>query len=133
MENKKSNRKLVIGILLLILGVILFAQNFNLIDVAISQYIFHWQSIFIIIGIFVIAGKPRRMTGYILAMIGIVFWIPALLNVDTHLIIWPAILIGIGTLTLFKGWFRHRHPEHVHAFAHCKNKMNEIRIERCEH
>jgi len=133
MENNKSNKRVVAGIMLLIFGAILFAQNFGLIDIAITEYIFHWQSILIFIGIFVIAGKPRRLTGYILTMIGVIFWVPEFFNVEAQQIIWPAMLIGVGTLVLFKGWFYHKHPEMKHAFAHCKDFKHEMKINRREH
>jgi hypothetical protein len=133
MENNKSNKRVVAGIMLLIFGAILFAQNFGLIDIAITEYIFHWQSILIFIGIFVIAGKPRRLTGYILTMIGVIFWVPEFFNVEAQQIIWPAMLIGVGTLVLFKGWFYHKHPEMKHAFAHCKDFKHEMKFNRREH
>ncbi len=133
MENNKSNKRVVAGIMLLIFGAILFAQNFGLIDIAITEYIFHWQSILIFIGIFVIAGKPRRLTGYILTMIGVIFWIPEFFNVEAQQIIWPALLIGVGTLVLFKGWFHHKHPEMKHAFAHCKDFKHEMKFNCREH
>ena len=133
MENNKSNKRVVAGIMLLIFGAILFAQNFGLIDIAITEYIFHWQSILIFIGIFVIAGKPRRLTGYILTMIGVIFWIPEFFNVEAQQIIWPALLIGVGTLVLFKGWFHHKHPEMKHAFAHCKDFNHEMKFNCREH
>jgi len=133
MENNKSNKRLVAGIILLIFGAILFAQNFGLIDIAITEYIFHWQSILIFIGIFVIAGRPKRLTGYVLTMIGILFWMPALFNVSIHLIFWPVMLIGVGILVLFKGWLHHKHPEMKHAFAHCKDFKREMKINSREH
>jgi len=133
MENKKSNNKVIIGILLLIFGAVLLAQNFNIIDIAISQYIFQWQSILIFIGIFAIARKPRRFTGYVLIVLGTIFWMPELLSVDSHLIIWPAMLIGAGSLVLFKGFFKSTHNNRQHAFSHCVGEDCEIKITPREH
>jgi len=138
MEQTKSNRKIIIGIILFILGAILFAQNLGLINIAITGYIFKWQSILIFIGIFAIAGRPKRKLGYILTMIGIVFWLPVLFNIEAHLIIWPALLIGIGVFTLFRSRFEHGCSSHrqnhmAHAFVHCKNNMdNKIKVEKRE-
>ncbi len=138
MEQSKTNRKLIIGTLLLILGAILLAQNFRLIDFAITEYIFRWQSVLIFIGIFAIAGRPQRKFGYILTMIGIVFWMPVLFNIEAHLIIWPALLIGFGILTLFRNKFEHgcnkHHHRMEHAFARCgnNNMHGNIKVEKRE-
>ena len=132
MENKKINSRLLAGILLLIFGAMLFARNFNLINLEISEYLFRWQSILIFIGIFALARKPRKLTGYILIFIGVVFFIPVLFGVSAHLIIWPAMLIGVGTMILFRGIFYQHFPPHKHAFAHCGQKDFEIKIKQRE-
>jgi len=132
MENKKFNSRLLAGILLLIVGALLFARNFNLINLEISEYLFRWQSILIFIGIFALARKPRKLTGYLLIFIGVVFFIPVLLGVSAHLIIWPAMLIGVGTMVLFRGFFNHHFPHREHAFANCTKKDFEININQRE-
>jgi len=132
MENKKFNSRLLAGILLLIVGALLFARNFNLINLEISEYLFRWQSILIFIGIFALARKPRKLTGYILIFIGVVFFIPVLFGVSAHLIIWPAMLIGVGTMILFRGFFNHHFPHREHAFANCAKKDFEIKINQRE-
>lgn len=132
MENKKSNNRIFTGILFLVLGVLLFAQNLNFINLEISEYLFRWQSILIFIGIFAIARKPHRLTGYVLIFLGAVFFIPVLFGVSVHIIIWPAMLIGVGTLILFKGFFLQHFPNRKHAFANCKNHDFEIKIEKRE-
>ncbi len=132
MENRKSNNRLLTGILLLIFGGLLFARNFGFINLEISEYIFRWQSILIFIGIFAIVRKPRRLTGYLLIFIGTAFFIPVLFGVSAHLIIWPVVLIGVGTLILFRGFFNHHFPHHKHAFANCSDKDFEIKISKRE-
>ena len=132
MENKKNSNRLLTGIILLIFGALLFARNFGFINPEISEYLFHWQSILIFIGIFALARKPRKLTGYILIFIGVVFFIPVLFGVSAHLIIWPTMLIGVGTMILFRGFFNHHFPHREHAFAHYAEKDVEIKISQRE-
>ncbi|RLD90132.1 MAG: hypothetical protein DRJ09_05160 [Bacteroidetes bacterium] len=132
MENKKFNNRLLTGIALLIFGALLFARNFGLINPEILEYLFHWQSILIIIGIFVLARKPHKLTGYILIFIGVIFFIPVLFGISVQLIIWPVMLIGVGTMILFRGFFNHHFPHRKHAFAHYAEKDIEIKISQRE-
>ncbi len=132
MDNKKTNNRLLAGIFLFILGVLLFAGNLGFINADIAEYIFRWQSILIFIGIFAIARKPRKLTGYILIFTGTIFYIPVLFGVSAHLIIWPAMLIGVGTMILFRGFFSRRFPHCKHSFANCSDNNFEIKFNKRE-
>jgi len=132
MKHIKSNRKTAAGILLFVFGALLLVQNLNLLNIPVADYLLSWQSIIIFIGIFVIAANPHRKAGYIMVFAGTVFMLSKLLNIETHLIIWPALLIGAGVLTLFKNRFRCNRPVNQHAFIHCKGEEANIRISKRE-
>ncbi len=109
MENKSTDKKLVIGIILMIAGGLLLLDTFNLSDLPIRYYIFSWKTLLIAIGAVLLITRERAITGYILIGLGIVFWLPSLVNYSISLgqVFWPAILIGVGIIILTKkrgGW-----------------------------
>jgi predicted membrane protein len=104
MENKSTDKKLIIGIILMIAGGLLLLDTFNISNLPISHYIFSWKTLLIAIGLVLLATKERAITGYILIGLGIIFWLPSLINYSISLgqVFWPAILIGIGVLIITK-------------------------------
>lgn len=102
MEHKTTDSRLVIGILLIVLGGLLMASTFGMVDWNLSYYIFSWKTLLILIGIVLITNKQRKVAGTILIVLGITFWIPILfdVNVRFHQVFWPMILIGIGVLVI---------------------------------
>jgi len=109
MENKSTDRKLIIAIILIVAGGLLLLDTFNLSDLPIRYYIFSWKTLLIGIGVVLLATRDRSIPGYILIGLGIIFWLPSLVNYSISLsqVFWPAILIGIGVIVLTKrgrGW-----------------------------
>lgn len=104
MENKSNNRKLIIGIILMLAGGLLLLDTFNLSDLHIRHYIFSWKTLLIGIGVVLIATKDRQIPGYILIGLGSIFWMLTLAGayVTFGQVFWPAVLIGIGVLVITK-------------------------------
>lgn len=104
MENKSTDRKLIIGIILMVAGGLLLLDTFNLSDLPIRDYIFSWKTLLIGIGVVLLATKDRSIPGYILIGLGVIFWLLSLVNYSISLsqVFWPAILIGIGVIILTK-------------------------------
>ena len=102
MENKSTDRKLIIGIILMLAGGLLLLDTFDITQLPIRHYIFSWKTLLIAIGVVILITKERATAGYILIGLGVVFWLPSLVNysVGLHQIFWPAILIGIGVLVI---------------------------------
>jgi len=102
MENKSTDRKLIIGIILMLAGGLLLLDTFNITQLPIRHYIFSWKTLLIAIGVVILATKERATAGYVLVGLGIIFWLPSLVNysITLHQIFWPAVLIGIGILII---------------------------------
>ncbi len=102
MENKSTDRKLIIGIILMVIGALLLFDTFDITNFPIRYYIFSWKTLLIAIGIIIIATKERPTAGYILIGLGVVFWLPSLVNYSISLgqVFLPAILIGVGILII---------------------------------
>ena len=110
METKTENRKLIIGIVLMIAGALLLLDTFNITHLPIKHYIFSWKTLLIGIGFILATTKEKATTGYILIGLGVIFWLPSLLDYSITLsqIALPSILIGVGILVITrKGVRRH--------------------------
>jgi len=102
MENKSKDKKLVIGIILMLAGGLLLLDTFNITELPIRHYIFSWKTLLIGIGVVLLATKEKATAGYVLIGLGIFFWLPSLLNYSIALsqIALPSILIGVGVLVI---------------------------------
>ncbi len=102
MENKSTDKKLIIGIILMVLGALLLFDTFEITNLPIRYYIFSWKTILIVIGVIIIATKEKATAGYVLIGLGLVFWLPSLVNYSISLsqVFLPAVLIGIGILVI---------------------------------
>ena len=102
MEHKSSDRKLIIGIILMIAGALLLLDTFNITQLPIKHYIFSWKTMLIVIGTVIIATKEKATAGYVLIGLGIVFWLPSIFDYSVSLsqVVLPSLLIGIGVLVI---------------------------------
>ena len=99
MENKK--RRAILGLVFIIIGTILLLDNFNIIPWEIRHYLFTWQIILIVIGVFqLLTGNKKG--AFIMIGLGIFFWIPDYMHIDIE-DYWPVILIIIGVGFFLKG------------------------------
>ncbi len=102
METKPIDKRIIAGVLLMLAGGLLLLDTFNLTDFPLKYYIFSWKTLLIGIGIILLAAKERQTPGYVLIGLGIIFWLPSLVdyNIDLHQIFLPALLMGIGVIIL---------------------------------
>ena len=93
-------------------GGLLLLDTFDITQLPIRHYIFSWKTLLIAIGVVILITKERATAGYILIGLGVIFWLPSLVNysISLHQIFWPAILIGIGVLIITRrGQHARRH------------------------
>lgn len=100
----RDNKRLVLGLLLLIVGGLLLLENTNILPFGIREVVFSWQMLLIGIGIIIIAQKENNASGYIMLGIGLFFLIPDIWHVPHFYrrLFWPSILIIIGVLILLR-------------------------------
>jgi len=96
----------------MVIGALLLFDTFDITNLPIRHYIFSWKTLLIGIGVVILATKERAIAGYVLIGLGIIFWLPSLVNYSISLgqVFWPAILIGIGVLIITRR--RHGHVAH---------------------
>ncbi|MBN2637919.1 MAG: hypothetical protein JXR65_02380 [Bacteroidales bacterium] len=101
-HSASKDGKFIIGGILIIIGFLAMLGNFDFIDGSISHYIFNWKSILIFIGLYLLAARPHKKSGYILIGIGVIFWLPEIFgqSIYLHQVFWPLVLIGVGYLLI---------------------------------
>jgi predicted membrane protein len=117
-----ADSRIFIGILLVATGVVLIAENLNLLSWEMSHILISWPMLLVAVGLFNLARK-HFTPGYVFTAIGLFFLTPRILDVPENFYrnFWPAILIVIGVIFLLQ-W--KRSPRH---FIHTeKNKDASI-------
>ena len=105
MENQRSNKRAVLGLILVLVGIVLIVANFNLFPFGWKPFLFSWQALLILLGLFFLLSREAKATGWILIFIGGFFIIPRLWHIPWgwDVMFWPAILIGLGAILIARG------------------------------
>lgn len=116
MENRSKNTgRALLGVLLITVGFLLVARNFNWFPFPVKEIIFSWQMLLIFIGVLMLVARSNNAAGFILIFIGGFFLIPDIFDLPFrwhwHNFFWPLIFIGLGAVVLIRG-VRHKsfHP-----------------------
>lgn len=110
-EHNRLKRSFLPGILLILAGVFLFADKYNLFSVDISYIVFSWPMLLVVIGLFSFSGKGISRTGLLLVTIGGFFLIPRIFNLSLEFdkMFWPLLLISIGIILIFSQNKKRKH------------------------
>jgi predicted membrane protein len=104
MEKEKMDKRLLLGVAIVLIGLALLAKNFGFLSYDLNRYIFRWEMILIGLGLVFILTRSNRSTGIILVFIGGAFYASSVF--DLHINIWqlllPAVLILAGVLMIFR-------------------------------
>lgn len=101
-EKKKFDTRNIAAILLIAIGGLLFLDTFDIVNFSVSNIIFNWKTILIIIGVFIVTTRDNTTPGYILIGIGVLFWLPSFAdyNIRLYQVFWPLVLIAVGLVIL---------------------------------
>ncbi len=104
METKHSDKRLIVGILIVLFGGLLLASNFGMIPYSIRSYLLHWEVILIGIGFIALITNEHKSTGIILIAVGGAFYMRNFF--DFHFNFWqlflPSMIILVGLLLIFR-------------------------------
>jgi len=100
-----ATSRILTAILFILAGSILIAERTGAISNEVFHFIFNWQMLLIALGIVSFFKKGSSVGGMIMILIGTVFLIPEYIQIpfNTQQLLWPAILICVGFIILFKG------------------------------
>ena len=141
-EKNQGRSRAIFGIVLLLLGLVLIANQFDIIPYQIRDVIFTWQSILILIGVVMLSRKEKNFAGYILIGVGVFFLIPRFVDFPFEYrgLFWPVLIVLLGILLIFRstnifGGFGERNIEHgfsddyiddINVFGGHNRKINSI-------
>ena len=104
MESKQTDKRLIIGVLIVLVGAALLASNFGILPYNIKRYLLHWEMILIGVGLIALITNEHKGTGIILIAVGGAFYLRNFF--DLHFNFWqlfiPSIIILIGLLLIFR-------------------------------
>lgn len=100
---RTNNSRLIFGLVLITVGLFLFADRFDLIPYEWNQYIFTWQSLLIVIGLVSLGKGESRVTGLVLISIGGLFLAAKVLGYHYPIkyFFWPTVFVAIGLILIF--------------------------------
>lgn len=99
-----ADRRLLVGSLLILLGLVLVLDNFGFIPWEIRYYLTSWETIVIVIGAFLVSTRRNKAPGIIMILVGAFFLIPDIFNISRYQWrnLWPILLIVVGILIIFR-------------------------------
>jgi len=114
MDSKHSKKRLILGILILLVGGILLTKNLGLIDGSVMHYVFNWRMIIIAIGLVNLIVHNDKTPGLVMLIIGLALYLPEFFDFRFNFwqLFWPSILILAGIMMIIR----------KNTFAHCQKK-----------
>ena len=105
MEDKRTHdKRLWLGVIFVIVGGIWLLDNVNIIP-DIPNYLVSWESLLILIGVYLLLGKGKVEPGIVMIAVGGIFLLEEIGLLETRNIwqlFWPAIIIIIGLSLIFR-------------------------------
>ena len=98
-------KRILLGALLLIAGIFLMLQVYELLPLALPDWVFSWKMLLVVLGIFFMITERKKTTGIILFLIGSVFVAGDIFNMrfwEVVRFVIPLILIIAGLTILMR-------------------------------
>lgn len=104
MSAQNQTRTVGVALLIIAAGVLLLLEGLHILSWELSRIFITWQMLLIVIGIFNLLSSQHKVSGVILIAIGGIFLYDKFYDLDISVwnLLWPAILIIIGTSLLLK-------------------------------
>lgn len=137
-KHKENTYSGVVGVVLILLGALFLANNFDLIPYEVSYYFFNWKGILLVIGLIMVCSTSNKSPGMILISIGTFFITSSILRQEFEIYIrlrdffWPGVFIVVGIFLMQKERFtqRKKASDRPTDYLHNTNIMGggEIRL-----
>ena len=103
MEHKPIDKRLIVGVIVILAGAVLLASNFTDYGYEIKRYILRWEMLLIGIGLVSLFTNERRGFGIIVICVGAAFYIRSFIDIDFNFwqLFWPSLLIIFGLVIMF--------------------------------
>lgn len=116
---KRSNGRLIIGVILVLLGVFYLADNFFFFPWQLRHLVFSWPTILVVIGAIIFVNSGDRYAGLIVMLVGVGLLVFRYYHIPFSMVFreyWPVLLIIFGLLIIFKPRRRLDHTDFGHKF-----------------
>lgn len=102
--NEVSTRKIGLGFILVVAGVILLLRNYGFLPYYLTEKIFNWPMLLIAIGSINLLSHKNKVWGLVLVLVGGAFWLRNYMFMDLNWLrdLWPVFIILIGVYILIK-------------------------------
>jgi predicted membrane protein len=104
MEKERIDKRILIGILIILAGFLMLANNFGFLRPELQHYFFRWEMILIGLGLVFIINRGNRTTGIIMLFVGLAFYARDIFHL--HFNFWqlflPTLLILAGIMVMFR-------------------------------
>lgn len=102
--DRRHDKRLGVGIIFIFIGAVLVLSNIGIMPAILKNYIFSWQMILIVIGLFSLANKRDKTLGLVLISVGVFFILPGIFGIPGVRWgkFWPVLFVFIGAYILFR-------------------------------
>ena len=115
-KNTLSSPRVILGIILIVLGGLFLMDNYGIFYFELPDFLFHWQMIFIIIGLVILITAHNKTAGVIFLAIGLLNYLPEL---------WPLILVAVGFAIIYRRGGYRRSTAHGSDETNPNNTIDE--------
>jgi len=128
MEKERIDKRLLLGVIIVLTGLALLAKNFGFLNYELQHYIFRWEVILITLGLIFVVNRSDRTTGIVLLFIGGAFYLNDVwdLNINFWQLFLPALLILAGIMIIFRD--RINAPWGKTVFTDDENHIDETAV-----
>jgi predicted membrane protein len=104
MEHNQTQKRVVIGLLILAAGMALLLSNLGILDDQIRRYLLRWEVILIVLGFIFLLSHDKKGPGIVLLVVGGAFYIRDFIDLQFNFwqIFWPGMLILVGVMIIFR-------------------------------
>jgi predicted membrane protein len=102
--SQETNKRVVLAGFLIVIGIFWILKNLDIIPDIIPHYLYSWEIIFVLIGLFILLTRRAIIPGLIFIAIGLILILPDIPRFDFIQLwmLWPIILIAIGMSLLLQ-------------------------------
>lgn len=106
MEETKNtiDKRLIVGIILIVLGGLFLLNSLNIIDFYLPRIIFSFPFMLFLAGVIILVNSTKKVFGGILTAVGFLFLLPKIfpaIQIEGHIVV-PIILISLGIYIILK-------------------------------
>lgn len=104
MEEFKAQKKVYLGVLMVIIGFIYILRNLGIIPYNVSEILFSWPTFLILLGVFFYIANRNMIMSVAFTTLGLFFLVPHIFHVPLNFrhVFWPIVLVFIGIVMIFR-------------------------------